>query len=112
MSTKEIPLVSRTQHYHKDVNLRGTKVTTEDLKEIAARHSISFSEDVGADYLYLLNSLDATVGQIADLPAYIDPRLAPDETTLPREWSKPTKNPLNAWSHLVSDDSVPTRAHG
>jgi hypothetical protein len=83
-------------------------VTKEDLAAIAASHNITFTEDVGADYLYLLNSLDATVSQIADLPPYIDPRLKPDETTLPRSWLKPTVNPLNAWSHLVSGKVVPS----
>ncbi|KAF2430165.1 amidase signature enzyme [Tothia fuscella] len=77
-------------------------VTANDLKEIAAQHNVVLPSDSEADYLYLLNSLDATAKQIADLPEYLDPRLKPDEVTLPRKWSKPQNNPLNAWSHLAS----------
>ena len=53
------------------------------------------------DYLFLLNSLDATLDQVNNLPAYIDPRLLPDESTLPRSWTKPEENPQGAWSHQV-----------
>ncbi|KIW02295.1 uncharacterized protein PV09_06442 [Verruconis gallopava] len=77
-------------------------VAAEELKAIASDHSISLSESDAADYLFLLNSLDATIQQIADLPPYVDPRLLPEESTLPRTWSKPTENPQNAWSHLTN----------
>jgi hypothetical protein len=77
-------------------------VTAEDLQAIAARYNVKVPVEAETHYLYLLNSLDATSKQILELPEYIDPRLKPDESTLPRKWSKPEINLLNAWSHLVS----------
>jgi len=47
----------------------------------------------------LANAFDATAQQISDLPAYIDPRLSPDPSTLPRKWWKEESNFLNGWSH-------------
>jgi amidase len=76
-------------------------VTAEDLQAVASRHNVKIPVEAEEHYLYLLNSLDATSKQIFDLPEYIDPRLKPDEDTLPRNYKKAEKNPLNAWSHLV-----------
>jgi amidase len=77
-------------------------VTPEDLQAVAARYNVKIPAESEKHYLFLLNSLDATSKQILDLPEYVDPRLKPDKSTLPRKWSKPEINPLNAWSHLVS----------
>lgn len=57
-------------------------------------------------YRHLLNGLDATSKAIEALPAYTDPRLLPDPTTLPRTYERlagdAEKNPLNTWSHKTS----------
>jgi amidase len=81
-------------------------VTADDLQQVAGQHNVVVPPESEADYLFLLNSLDATVQQIADLPEYVDPRLKPDEDTLPRKGVKPESNPLNAWSHLVNTPSI------
>lgn len=77
-------------------------MTAETLNDIATSHGISMTDGDAVDYLFLLNSLDATLDQVEGLPAYIEPRLLPDESTLPRIWSKPTENLQGAWSHQVS----------
>jgi hypothetical protein len=76
-------------------------VTSETLSEIASAHNLLMTDGDAEDYLFLLNSLDATVDQVSNLPAYIDPRLLPDEKTLPRSFTKPTDNLQGAWSHQV-----------
>jgi amidase len=63
------------------------------------------NDDDAEDYLFLLNSLDATLDQVAALPEYIEPRLLPDESTLPRSYLKAKENPQNAWSHQVRNVS-------
>lgn len=70
-------------------------------------------------YRHLLNGLDATSAAIDALPAYIDPRLLPDATTLPRTYQKVAgdvqNNPLNSWSHqtvIASKKSVDSRLAG
>jgi amidase len=66
-----------------------------------------------------LNGLDATSAAIDALPAYIDPRLLPDPSTLPRTYVRlagnAEKNPLNAWSHqttITSTRPLDTRLAG
>lgn len=87
-------------------------VTAETLNEIAAKHNLLMKDGDAEDYLFLLNSLDATLDQVNRLPEYIDPRLLPDEATLPRTYSKPTENPLNAWSHQVCQHMFPSMRRG
>lgn len=57
-------------------------------------------------YRHLLNGLDATSAAIDAIPAYTDPRLLPDPTTLPRTYERlagnAQKNPLNTWSHQTT----------
>ena len=54
----------------------------------------------------MLNGLDATSAVIDALPAYTDPRLLPDPSTLPRTYDRlagnAEKNPLNTWSHRTT----------
>lgn len=61
-------------------------------------------------YLRLLNGLDASANLIASLPAYTDPRLLPETSTLPRSYKKlagnKEKNPLNTWSHQTTIKSL------
>jgi amidase len=58
----------------------------------------------------LLNGLDATSAAIDALPAYTDPRLLPDPSTLPRTYVKlagsAEKNPLNSWSYQTTITSA------
>jgi amidase len=67
----------------------------------------------------LLNGLDATSAAIDALPAYTDPRLLPDPSTLPRKYERlagdPERNPLNSWSHqttITSANPLDTRLAG
>jgi amidase len=67
----------------------------------------------------LLNGLDATSAAIDALPAYTDPRLLPDPSTLPRTYERlagnAEKNPLNSWSHrttITSANPINTRLAG
>jgi hypothetical protein len=76
-------------------------VTPEAIQAIASAHNFNIPDQDEKDYLFLLNSLDATLNQVADLPAYVDPRLEPEEGTLPRKWNIVVKNPLNAWACQV-----------
>lgn len=80
-------------------------VSLETLRDVAALNNVKIpTEEDEKDYLHFLNSLDAVVNQIRDLPAYDDPRLMPDpHTTMSREYWKPESNPLNAWSHRVCE---------
>lgn len=63
----------------------------------------------------LLNGLDATRKQIAELPEYDDPRLRADSSTVPRTWWKEKDNPLGGWSHrceVTSGSPIDTRLKG
>ncbi|TID26861.1 amidase signature enzyme [Venturia nashicola] len=73
-------------------------VTSEQIQAIASSNNFKIPEQDEKDYLFLLNSLDATLTQVAELPEYVDPRLKPEEGTLPRTWKKAAVNPLNAWA--------------
>jgi len=77
-------------------------VDTETLREIAARSDVIIPPEDEEHYRYLLDSFDATAQQVADLPAYTNPELLPDPTTLPRKFWKEQNNPLNAWSHRTN----------
>jgi hypothetical protein len=87
------------------INLSIANITTvvapEALQAIASAHDFKIPKQDETDYLFLLNSLDATLNQVAELPAYVDPRLKPEEGTLPRRWNKAAENPLNAWACQV-----------
>ncbi|KAE9991850.1 hypothetical protein EG327_010727 [Venturia inaequalis] len=90
-------------------------VTVEQFQAIASSNNLEIPEKDEKDYLFLLNSLDATLTQVADLPAYVDPRLKPEEGTLPRTWKKAAENPLNAWAcqtNIKSPAPVDTRLSG
>lgn len=92
------PLVSKSM-----IKLTISPVTSEQIQVIASSNNFKIPEEDEKDYLFLLNSLDATLTQVADLPAYVDPRLKPEEGTLPRTWKKAKENPLNAWACQVSE---------
>ncbi|EKG10049.1 Amidase [Macrophomina phaseolina MS6] len=77
-------------------------VDIERLRAIATKHNVRVPAEEEDHYRHLLNGLDATADQIKNLPEYEDPRLRIDPGSLPRAWSKPAANPLNAWSHRVS----------
>lgn len=78
-------------------------VTPEAIQTIASINNFKIPEHDEKDYLFLLNSLDATLTQVAELPAYVDPRLKPEDGTSPRKWKKAIANPLNAWACQVSN---------
>lgn len=81
----------------------------ERLRAVAAQHNVKVPPDEEEHYRHLLNGLDATAEQIKSLPEYHDPRLVIDPETLPRNWSKSSTNPLNAWSHPVSVRELPSQ---
>ncbi|KAF2661472.1 amidase signature enzyme [Lophiostoma macrostomum CBS 122681] len=78
-------------------------VDTQKLRALAKSYNVTIPETEEPHYLHLLNGLDATASLIAALPAYTNPRLLPDPSTLPRNFEKlggdATRNPLNCWSH-------------
>ncbi|KAK8242731.1 amidase signature domain-containing protein [Phyllosticta capitalensis] len=74
-------------------------VDIERLRAVAAKHNVKIPDDEEDYYRHLLNGLDATAQQVADLPEYEDPRLQIEPETLPRQWFKQKPNPLNGWSH-------------
>ncbi|KAF2500811.1 amidase signature enzyme [Lophium mytilinum] len=88
-------------------------VSVEDIHALASRASLKIPDAEAEQYRHLLNGLDATASQIASLPPYKEPRLAPLPSTLPRKWTKPSPstNPLNAWSHRVSISSPNPETH-
>lgn len=71
----------------------------ETVSAIGSRLNVKIPDTDVEDYRVLLNGLDATRKQIAELPEYEDPRLWPDATTVPRKWWKEENNPLGGWSH-------------
>ncbi|KAF2731060.1 amidase signature enzyme [Polyplosphaeria fusca] len=88
-------------------------VDVEKLRSVAKKLNVVVDEKEEEHYRHLLNGLDATNKQIAELPAYVDPRLLPCPSTLPRSYEKlggtREKNPLNTWSHQTSiHSSSPT----
>lgn len=67
----------------------------------------------------MLNGLDATSAAIDALPAYTDPRLLPEPSTLPRTYEQlagnAENNPLNSWSHqttILSKNPLSKRLQG
>jgi amidase len=74
------------------------------IHSLAASKNLKIPDAEAEQYRHLLNGLDATAAQVASLPTYHDPRLAPLPSTLPRKWEKldPKTNTLNAWSHRVN----------
>jgi len=60
------------------------------------------------DYHNFHTSFTIVSKNLANLPAYIDPRLIPIETTQPRVFDhpSPTSNPLNAWSYKAEKPLV------
>jgi amidase len=81
-------------------------VDVEKLQSVAKTYGIVIDAKEEEHYLRLLNGLDATSAAIDALPAYTDPRLLPDASTLPRTYEKlagnAEKNPLNSWSHQTT----------
>jgi len=73
---------------------------------VAKTYGVVVNEEEEEHYRHLLNGLDATSAAIDALPAYTDPRLLPDSSTLPRTYEKlagdAEKNPLNSWSHQTT----------
>jgi amidase len=89
------------------------------LRSVAKTYSVVVDEKEEEHYRHLLNGLDATSALIDALPAYTDPRLLPDTSTLPRTYERlagnANKNPLNSWSHqtiIVSANPLDTRLAG
>ncbi|KAH7095130.1 amidase signature domain-containing protein [Paraphoma chrysanthemicola] len=86
------------------------------LRSVAKTHGVSVDTKEEEHYRHLLNGLDATSAAIDALPAYTDPRLLPDSSTLPRTFERiagnAEVNPLNSWSHhttIVSKTSLSDR---
>jgi amidase len=89
------------------------------LRSVAKSYGVVIDDKEEQHYRHLLNGLDATAQLIAGLPAYTDPRLLPEPSTLPRPWTKLAgdkgKNPLNTWSHqttVVSEKPLDERLKG
>ena len=80
------------------------QVTADILHEAAAKNNIIISnKDDEEGYLLLLESLDAVVKQVEELPDYIDPSLKPVEVVGgSRKWWKEEHNSRNAWSHRTN----------
>jgi len=94
-------------------------VDAEKFRSVAKTYGVVVGEKDEEHYRHLLNGLDATSAAIDALPTYIDPRLLPDATTLPRTYHKLAgdvqKNPLNTWSHqttIASKKPVDSRLAG
>ncbi|KAH3941443.1 hypothetical protein HBH70_229470 [Parastagonospora nodorum] len=94
-------------------------VDAEKLRSVAKTYGVVVGEKEEEHYRHLLNGLDATSAAIDALPAYTDPRLLPDATTLPRTYHRLAgdfqKNPLNSWSHqttITSKKPVDSRLAG
>ncbi|KAL1301979.1 hypothetical protein AAFC00_002433 [Neodothiora populina] len=92
------------------LNTGQSTVTIETIHGIGSKLNVTIPETDAEDYRILLNGLDATRKQIADLPEYIDPRLAPDAGTIPRTWWKAEHNALGGWSHRC-DVTHPSPTH-
>ena len=76
-------------------------MTIDVLRDIAVRNGIKIptTEDEQA-YLTLLQSADATVASVEQLPEYVDPRLKPVPVRGgERKYWKAQDNSLNGWSH-------------
>lgn len=84
----------------------GSSVSAEQLRAIAKSYDVVVDAHEEEHYRHLLNGLDATSQLVEALPAYTDPRLLPDSSTLPRTYERlagnAEKNPLNTWSHRTS----------
>ncbi|OAL46001.1 amidase signature enzyme [Pyrenochaeta sp. DS3sAY3a] len=76
------------------------------LRSVAKSYGVVVDSHEEEHYRHLLNGLDATSAAIDAIPAYTDPRLLPDPTTLPRTYERlagnAEKNPLNTWSHQTT----------
>ncbi|PSN65496.1 amidase signature enzyme [Corynespora cassiicola Philippines] len=85
-------------------------VDAKTFKDITSTHNVVVPESDEPHYLHLLNGLDASISLIESLPAYTDPRLLPDPSTLPRSFKKlggdADLNPLNTWSHQTEVKSA------
>ncbi|KAH7394056.1 amidase signature domain-containing protein [Phaeosphaeria sp. MPI-PUGE-AT-0046c] len=94
-------------------------VDIEKLRSVAKTYGIVVDQKEEDYYRHLLNGLDATSIVIDALPAYTDPRLLPDPSTLPRTYQRlagdAEKNPLNSWSHqttIISSKPLDKRLAG
>ncbi|OAK95239.1 amidase signature enzyme [Phaeosphaeriaceae sp. SRC1lsM3a] len=94
-------------------------VDVDKLRSVAKTYGIVVDEREEEHYRHLLNGLDATSAVIDALPAYTDPRLLPEPSTLPRTYQKlagdAERNPLNTWSHqtaITSEKLLNTRLAG
>ncbi|EED18356.1 amidase, putative [Talaromyces stipitatus ATCC 10500] len=81
-----------------------SKITKDDLKDIAANLNITIQDGPDAEaYLLLLQSMEAVMQRIENSTDYIHPSLSPVSTAKPREYWLPRdrneQNPLNAWRH-------------
>lgn len=79
-------------------------MTLEELREIVAKRNIRIPEKDEGDFLTLVRAADYAIKYVDNLPAYVHPRLLPQEDvakTRPYTKPAPHENPLNAWSHKV-----------
>lgn len=81
------------------------------LRDIAARNNITIPTVADEEaYLLLLQSADATVASVDQLPDYVDPRLTPVPVVGgDRKYWKAERNSLNGWSHradLVAQNPI------
>lgn len=85
-----------------DTNIFRSRISTEDLHNIAARLGFKIPEGPETEaYLHLLQSAEAVMRRIQNDDDYIHPALCPVETTTARKYWEPESkdNPLNAWKH-------------
>lgn len=85
------------------LNSYRSNIDLEHIKQCAADLNFEILNEQDADdFLILLQSLEAVMRQVDEDTDFIDPRLEPQQTTVPREFWVPdskTDNPFNAWSH-------------
>ncbi|KAF2025553.1 amidase signature enzyme [Setomelanomma holmii] len=81
-------------------------IDVEKLRKVAKAYGVVVDAKEEEHYRHLLNGLDATSIAIDALPAYTDPRLLPDPSSLPRTYERlagnAERNPLNSWSHQTT----------
>ncbi|KAF2001025.1 amidase signature enzyme [Amniculicola lignicola CBS 123094] len=105
------PAIEHVQHVEEmHESKEGDKFDVEKLRSVAQQYNITIPPSEEEHYRHLLNGLDATATLIDELPEYIEPRLLPSPSTLPRTYTKlggnKEKNPLNGWSHYTTINST------
>src|SRR5436305_6327989 len=77
-----------------------SSVTIDVLRNVAAKNNITIPTADEEAYLVFLQSADATIASVNQLPNYVDPRLNPVPVVGgERTYWKAEQNSLNGWSH-------------